>query len=169
MERCSPIRHGVRVNPLSRAYPIFRGYVWLYLSSTVSEQYSNMRAMASGKSCPRGDDIWLHANALRAGFKVRQIRERANQLPLRTGDTMQWSIPDESGADRRADQKNLYRTGYRPADVLLGGERGEPCAVCPNYRNSRVQVSMRSQVDGPRDAKVADSLGCKRQSVDLHC
>ena len=26
--------------------------------------------------CPKADDIWLHANALRAGFKIRQIHER---------------------------------------------------------------------------------------------
>jgi hypothetical protein len=29
------------------------------------------------KCCPRGDDIWLHAQALRAGFRVRQIKRRA--------------------------------------------------------------------------------------------
>jgi len=33
------------------------------------------------QSCPRGDDIWLHAHALRAGFKVRQIRERPVTFP----------------------------------------------------------------------------------------
>ena len=37
------------------------------------------------QSCPRGDDIWLHANALRAGFKVRQIRERPVIFPCVPG------------------------------------------------------------------------------------
>jgi hypothetical protein len=35
------------------------------------------RLKAAGASfvdcCPRADDIWLHANALRAGFRVRQV------------------------------------------------------------------------------------------------
>jgi hypothetical protein len=31
--------------------------------------------------CPRADDLWLHVQALRAGYKVRQIRARAS-LPL---------------------------------------------------------------------------------------
>jgi hypothetical protein len=38
-----------------------------------------------GRSCPKADDIWLHANALRAGFKVRQIRNRATHFPMIPG------------------------------------------------------------------------------------
>jgi hypothetical protein len=30
--------------------------------------------------CPKGDDIWLHAQAVRAGYKVRQVAESA--MPL---------------------------------------------------------------------------------------
>lgn len=30
--------------------------------------------------CPRADDIWLHAQALRAGYKVRQIQKREFRL-----------------------------------------------------------------------------------------
>jgi hypothetical protein len=35
--------------------------------------------------CPKGDDIWLHASALRAGFKIRQIRQRHLDFPLVPG------------------------------------------------------------------------------------
>lgn len=35
--------------------------------------------------CPKADDIWLHANAVRAGFKVRQIRPQAIHFPMIPG------------------------------------------------------------------------------------
>jgi hypothetical protein len=31
--------------------------------------------------CPRGDDIWLHANAMRAGFRIKQIRSWPINFP----------------------------------------------------------------------------------------
>jgi hypothetical protein len=37
------------------------------------------------RCCPRADDIWLHANALRAGFKVRQIGRQAIHFPMIPG------------------------------------------------------------------------------------
>lgn len=37
------------------------------------------------RCCPKADDIWLHANALRAGFKVRQIGNRAIHFPMIPG------------------------------------------------------------------------------------
>ncbi len=35
--------------------------------------------------CPKADDVWLHANALRAGFKVRQIGKEAVHFPTIPG------------------------------------------------------------------------------------
>jgi hypothetical protein len=35
--------------------------------------------------CPKADDIWLHATALRAGFKVQQIGKRAIHFPMIPG------------------------------------------------------------------------------------
>jgi hypothetical protein len=35
--------------------------------------------------CPRADDVWLHANALRAGFKIQQISRRATHFPIIPG------------------------------------------------------------------------------------
>lgn len=35
--------------------------------------------------CPKADDVWLHVNALRAGFKVRQITTRPLAFPMIPG------------------------------------------------------------------------------------
>ncbi len=35
--------------------------------------------------CPKADDVWIHVNALRAGIKVRQIRNRPLRFPLVPG------------------------------------------------------------------------------------
>jgi len=35
--------------------------------------------------CPRADDLWLHVQELRAGFKVRQVRARALLFPFIPG------------------------------------------------------------------------------------
>jgi len=37
------------------------------------------------RCCPKADDLWLHANALRAGFKVRQIGKEAVHFPTIPG------------------------------------------------------------------------------------
>ena len=36
-------------------------------------------------ACPKADDVWIHVNALRAGIKVRQIRNRPLRFPLVPG------------------------------------------------------------------------------------
>jgi hypothetical protein len=47
------------------------------------------RIKAAGQSflqlCPKADDVWLHVNALRAGFKTRQIRDRGMNYPTIPG------------------------------------------------------------------------------------
>jgi hypothetical protein len=37
------------------------------------------------KCCPKADDVWLHANAVRAGFRVQQIGKRATHFPFIPG------------------------------------------------------------------------------------
>jgi hypothetical protein len=37
------------------------------------------------QSCPKADDIWLHVQALRAGYKVRQVFSRGCRFPLIPG------------------------------------------------------------------------------------
>jgi hypothetical protein len=34
------------------------------------------------QQCPKADDVWLHANAIRAGFMISQIRRRPLELPF---------------------------------------------------------------------------------------
>jgi hypothetical protein len=35
--------------------------------------------------CPKADDVWLHVNAVRAGIKIRQIRNRPLRFPIVPG------------------------------------------------------------------------------------
>jgi hypothetical protein len=53
--------------------------------------------------CPRADDLWLHVQALRAGFKIRQIRPQA-LLPLSipgAESTGLWKDNISGGNDRQ--------------------------------------------------------------------
>ena len=64
--------------------------------------------------CPKGDDIWLHANAIRHGFKIKQIQSQALEfrtIPLSQKTGLKW----ENAYDGRNDiQANKT---YTPADV----------------------------------------------------
>jgi hypothetical protein len=63
-------------------------------------------------SCPKADDIWLHVNALRAGFKIRQIEpvaRRFSGMP-RASATSLWRTNGEGGNDRQ------IATTYTEAD-----------------------------------------------------
>jgi hypothetical protein len=66
------------------------------------------------QSCPRGDDIWLHANALRAGFKVRQILERPVTFPCVPGT--QYNGLSRLKAERIDEQ---IRKTYTSRDIAL--------------------------------------------------
>lgn len=37
------------------------------------------------KLCPKGDDVWLHVNAVRAGIKIRQVLSRPLRFPFVPG------------------------------------------------------------------------------------
>jgi len=37
------------------------------------------------ETCPKADDVWIHVNAIRAGVKVRQIRNRPLRFPFIPG------------------------------------------------------------------------------------
>jgi hypothetical protein len=65
--------------------------------------------------CPKADDIWLHVQALRAGYKIRQIRRRALRLP---------SIPGTQGIalwnENRQGRNDLQVTAtYTNEDVRI--------------------------------------------------
>jgi hypothetical protein len=61
------------------------------------------------QSCPGADDLWLHVNALRNGFRVRQLSENPIHFPLIPGtqeDGLQQQNLHNSGND--AQIKNTY-------------------------------------------------------------
>jgi len=68
------------------------------------------------QSCPRADDLWLHVNALRNGFTVRQLSEDAVHFPILPG-TQQDGLLQQNlhngGNDAQA------RKTYTAADIEL--------------------------------------------------
>jgi hypothetical protein len=66
------------------------------------------------QSCPRGDDIWLHANAIRAGFKVRQIQQQPVNFPCVPGT--QLNGLSQVKAERIDEQ---IRKTYTTQDIAL--------------------------------------------------
>jgi hypothetical protein len=59
--------------------------------------------------CPKADDIWLHANALRAGFKIKQILHRPINFPLLPGTQNQALTSTNVGLGGNDEQiKNTY-------------------------------------------------------------
>jgi hypothetical protein len=78
------------------------------------------------QSCPRGDDIWLHASALRAGFKVRQIRERPISFPCVPGT--QLNGLSRLKAERTEEQ---IRRTYSTRDIALLVSSSEENARTP--------------------------------------
>jgi len=78
-----------------RQWPLCRSTrpSWRHLANGVSGVIYPPRLLAALRSagsefehcCPKADDIWLHANALRAGFMVKQIRREAIHFPMIPG------------------------------------------------------------------------------------
>jgi hypothetical protein len=66
--------------------------------------------------CPKGDDIWLHANAVRAGLRIRQIGRRQLNFPF-LPDTQSGSLSNHNvrygGNDRQ-----IART-YTECDIAI--------------------------------------------------
>jgi hypothetical protein len=60
------------------------------------------------RSCPKADDIWLHVNALRNGFRIRQILRRQLNFPgvRDTQETALFLTNTVSGNDEQA--RNTY-------------------------------------------------------------
>jgi hypothetical protein len=79
---------------------------------------AQLRALGSAFSdcCPKADDIWLNAVALRHGFQVRQLQDEASDFPEIPGSQGQalWPSNQFGGANDR----QLART-YGPRDLAL--------------------------------------------------
>ena len=80
------------------------------------------------QSCPRGDDIWLHANAIRAGFKVRQIQQQPVNFPCVPGT--QHNGLSRVKAERIDEQ---IRKTYTTQDIalLVSASEGNPVQSAP--------------------------------------
>ena len=66
--------------------------------------------------CPRADDLWLHVNALRGGFRVRQISENPIHFPILPGtqaDGLQQQNLHNDGNDAQA------RKTYTDVDIEM--------------------------------------------------
>jgi hypothetical protein len=66
--------------------------------------------------CPKADDVWLHVQALRAGFKVRQISSRAAHFPV-LEMTQATSLQMQNHIGGRNDVQ--IRATYNEADLTL--------------------------------------------------
>jgi hypothetical protein len=74
-------------------------------------------------TCPRADDIWLHVNALRAGFRVMQIGTRPLVFPFVPGT--QANGLSVSNVKLLQNDQQISQT-YRASDIdLLLSERSE--------------------------------------------
>jgi hypothetical protein len=72
----------------TRTDPSFR-YLATGVSGVIYAPRFLMDLRASGSAfedcCPRADDLWLHVQALRSGYKIRQIVNHARHFPIIPG------------------------------------------------------------------------------------
>jgi hypothetical protein len=79
--------------------------------------------------CPRADDVWLHVNALRAGFKIRQIVHRPLDFPVIPGTqkiglfNSNWGVSGNDEQIRRTytseDIKRLMSEGTPTRELMV--------------------------------------------------
>lgn len=79
--------------------------------------------------CPTADDIWLHANALRAGYRVQQISKFPITFPSIPGTQNHGLFKVNAG--RGGNDEQIKKT-YTPRDVaLLGSPDTQPGSFVP--------------------------------------
>lgn len=67
--------------------------------------------------CPRADDLWLHVQAIRSGFQIRQIKTKPIHFPMIPG-TQQTSLYAENCAQDAGNDRQLAVT-YEPHDLEI--------------------------------------------------
>lgn len=75
--------------------------------------------------CPKADDLWLHVNEIRSGYKIRQMSETPLHFPLLPGTQtsgLQVQNVGQDGNDRQ------IRATYLEADMALLLHAEEPAA-----------------------------------------
>jgi hypothetical protein len=75
------------------------------------------------RCCPKADDVWLHATALRAGFKVRQIGHRQFNFPFIPGTQEAGLATANVGLGGNDEQ---IRATYTADDIRLLLSEGKP-------------------------------------------
>lgn len=95
--------------------------------SPALQRFIKMAGTGFLECCPRADDIWLHAQALRAGYKVRQIRSKEFRLlELRGSQKQALHLDNVSGG---GNDRQISRT-YDARDLsVLRGSAGEHQAI----------------------------------------
>lgn len=105
-----------------------------------------LKAAGNGfqQSCPRADDVWLHANAIRAHFKVAQIRRYHLNFPFTPGT--QNAGLSHSNVDRGENDVQINNT-YKPADIALLQSQLAQNIACPHANDRRVTVPERTSLE----------------------
>ncbi len=90
--------------PCRSAEPAFRHYVVGYSGAIYPPGFLRVLKKAGRgfeECCPWGDDVWLHVQALRSGYKIRQIRAQAPFFPIIPGTQAAalWKHNDQSGGN----------------------------------------------------------------------
>lgn len=70
------------------------------------------------KCCPKADDIWLHAQALRGGFQVRQIGKTARHFPMTPGSQLIALQDSNRGAQTSGNDRQAKST-YNDLDLEM--------------------------------------------------
>lgn len=84
------------------------------------------------ETCPKADDVWIHVNALRAGIKVRQIRNHPLRFPL---------VPGTQG------------TGLYHSNVF---ENGNDAQIRRTYSKDDISILQEYMGDGSVDRSACD-------------
>ena len=64
--------------------------------------------------CPKADDLWLHVNALRSGYRIRQVKPWQMTYPM-LPDTQQMGL-NVSNVHAAQNDRQIHST-YTPADL----------------------------------------------------
>ena len=67
-------------------------------------------------TCPKADDVWIHVNALRAGIKIKQVRNHPLRFPFVPG-TQESGLYHSNVIQDRNDEQ--IRSTYSKADIHL--------------------------------------------------
>ena len=73
--------------------------------------------------CPKADDLWLHVNALRSGYKIRQLTTEAQEFHTIPGSQAQ-ALCQSNQFDGENDQQ-ILRT-YNDADIMFLAQQEKP-------------------------------------------